>query len=147
MIEPLDYPWPAGDGPRRVQIAWAREDGTITTVVTCAGDDVAGYLGEPIEGATAIVLPATPKIEPRLYRVDNGRIVERDEPLLTEQERREKAVRETAEIPEGASILEHRLAALERAIAGLDIPEADEVRRIRAALDGAEAPQSKDRES
>jgi len=46
-----------------------------------------------------------------------------------------------------STITEHRLAALERAIAGLDIPEADEVRRIRAALDGAEAPQSKDRES
>src|SRR5690606_10575678 len=98
------------------------------------------------DGATILVFPDTPDLDAianRTHRIEQGRIVERDTPLVSERERKEQALRAAAGVPDGTSIIEHRLAALERAIAGLDIPEAEDVRRIRAALDGAEAPQSK----
>lgn len=65
----------------------------------------------------------------------------------TPEERLRRVRLETTGATDEMDELRKRIEALERAVAKLAGEEAKEVRRIRAALDSAEAPQSKDRES
>ena len=149
MIEALPWPWPKDyAAPQAVKVVYCHADGRVGQCVETRPEKVAAHAQAAAEdGCTIVVLPSSAQVSGRTHRVENGAIVTLAEPVVSDVERMAKArLAATGTQSEIAALLVW-VAALERAVAKLDHPEADEVRRIREALDEVEptTPDSQER--